>query len=674
MIERVAEQNRTQAEVQTQSRKDNILIIGAGFVGTTTAIRLLHNATHPLEINLLEKDEKQRSGGLAFSDNKAGWEHYLNIHSGRISAFREEPDDFTFWANNEADRTSWPPQWRDKEFHAYTGVARRMYQQYIDDRLEQAIANAAPGVILNRIPGEAIDVVENEDGTSTTTYLTPDIDGQAKVKEFVADQTVIATGHVDFSVPEAAVDIKDDPRFVLDQYSEEGQETIKNLGKTETAFIIGTGLSAFDAVITLLAKGHEGPIIMSSRHGYTHFTYPEGHIHDILKVDRPSFLDDQEITLEGVIEGGKEEFQKIATQFREERPDIDETIYTERILKAWEPYIAEVIQRLPSHDVKELFARYRSLAVASRIGTIPEIGGTVAEAMKAHGDQPPQVEIRKGNIQEMNQSASGQGIDISIATTDSEIPTVINAGIVINTTGQEADYTKVNSPLWRNLVDTHQTSMPHRKTGRGIEVDKHGEIINANGEKTSLLAVGPMRQGDETERRGRLGAFVFSLGTLKNQAFETAMEVLQRLEDKQAGSEGMPSLQLTGYSENATTLIANEAVNLSQRSRTESERDTLQEHVGNVVDIFVAEELIAEEQVLFINKDPQQRLEFKDRVEETSTVAVDELNQAGLESELARDSIREANKQRERIALLRLTDIAYLQETQNRRGNVVRTF
>jgi hypothetical protein len=39
-----------------------------------------------------------------------------------------------------------------------------------------------------------------------------------------------------------------------------------------------------------------------------------------------------------------------------------------------------------------------------------------------------------------------------------------------------------------------------------------------------------MRQGDETTRRGRLGAFVFSIGTLRNQCFDTAMEVLRRLE------------------------------------------------------------------------------------------------------------------------------------------------
>ncbi|WP_157240507.1 hypothetical protein [Catenuloplanes japonicus] len=38
-----------------------------------------------------------------------------------------------------------------------------------------------------------------------------------------------------------------------------------------------------------------------------------------------------------------------------------------------------------------------------------------------------------------------------------------------------------------------------------------------------------MRQGDETTRRGRLGAFVFSIGTLRNQCFDTALELLRRV-------------------------------------------------------------------------------------------------------------------------------------------------
>src|SRR5437762_13609851 len=101
-----------QPDTQPVKKKDNVVIIGGGFTGTVTAIRLIHNATKPLEITFLEKTEEKRHRGVAYSRDTAGWEHLLNIQAGRITAFREDPNDFMQWANGEADRKSWPLKWK----------------------------------------------------------------------------------------------------------------------------------------------------------------------------------------------------------------------------------------------------------------------------------------------------------------------------------------------------------------------------------------------------------------------------------------------------------------------------------------------------------------------------------------------------------------------------------
>ncbi len=74
-------------------RRPRVLVVGAGLAGTATAIRLLRFARKPLEIVLLERRR-----------------------DGRMSAFREDVNDFVRWANHEADRRTWPAPWTDFAF------------------------------------------------------------------------------------------------------------------------------------------------------------------------------------------------------------------------------------------------------------------------------------------------------------------------------------------------------------------------------------------------------------------------------------------------------------------------------------------------------------------------------------------------------------------------------
>jgi len=641
-----------------------ILIIGAGFSGTVAAIRILQNATHPLEVVLIEKcSPAQHFGGLAYGRNNISWEHLLNIQAGRITGFREEPEDFLRWIEQEADRSQWPEKWRGQAFHYSCAVPRRIYQQYLETRLQQARDQASPDTTFTLLQGEVIDLVEDRQNMLVTVTCSE----QGQQKEIIADQVILATGHLETSLPAFAHTVQDHPRFILNQYSEESYEIIQNIAKDETVFIAGTGLSAFDIVLSLFECEHKGAIILSSRNGFVHFTYPTEHIHDILQVRRPPFLDEEHLTKQRVIQAIQEEFNLIRDQWRKEKPEIEETILSERIMKAWEPYVVELVQRLHPRDVHELLTQYKSLIVTKRIGTIPEIGNKIAARMVSpDGKKPPQVQIVKGIIENMT-SDDGTSISVSLREAGKKTVTSLRAGVVFCSMGREADYAQTSHPLWRKLIDERRLVTPHKKTRRGIEVGEYGELMNADGEASRFVyAVGPMRQGDEIQRHGRTGAFVFSIGTTRNQAFETAIQALRKLEEKQGHRQkGMPQLCLSAGSDNASHLIAREAIQMSPKAQANP--SALENHLSASITSFLDEELIRLMKYMVASGETNHRNATEEHILTKQMTFAMMLKKLGLEEEVVNAVVIEAFQYIEKVAIQQLTDISTLAEKDFRR-------
>jgi uncharacterized NAD(P)/FAD-binding protein YdhS len=502
-----------------------VVIGGDGFSGKVTAITLLQHGRGPLEILSIEPVPARRGGGLAYSSLHVGWELPLNIQAGRISLFRGHRLDFLNWITHEADRTDWPEPWKSHRFGESSAVPRRVYQQYLNDREQHAVAAAAPSVVLRRIDAEVTDTWESATGV-VVRFEERVPGGGTKPVEVDTDQLVLATGHLGFVLPDFAAAVADHSAFTSSPYLAHGQRLIRDLPSDETAFIVGTALTAFDAARTLLANGHQGPIVLCSRRGLTHFVYPAEHVHDILDMPRPAFLNEPDLTAERVVEAVVEEYGSQASRLRWEMPTIPAEIIPERIIKGWEPWVVELVDRLPAEVVQYLLREFKDYIVTSRIGTIAEIANPVRGAMEPRGG-PGQVRILVGNIISMTARDDGR-IDVRVTGPGGE--EVIAAGAVICAAGQEADYTQVKSRLWRNLVDVSKLAVPHRKTRLGVEVGEHGELVDAGGRASPRISVvGPARQGDEIQRNGRLGGFTFSIGTIRNQAFCTAITVLRRL-------------------------------------------------------------------------------------------------------------------------------------------------
>lgn len=517
---------RTGVEAGTTRARDRprVIIVGAGLAGTATAIRLLRFAREPLEVVLLERRLEYRYAGAAYHRDGNPWQHVFNIQAGRMSVFREDTDDFVNWANREADRRDWHEEWAGLEFSEHDPAPRRIYQDYLADRLAEAAREAYPGVDLVELEGEAIDV--HPRGDHQEVIVRAD-----RTVSLPAAQVVLATG-LEIKTPAFAAEVLTHGAFVREPYSRDGVGKLLALRREATVVVVGSVLSAYDTAAMLLRRGHTGKIYLVSGSGSTLRTYPDDHRHGVVELPPPALIGEVYEGREVFLSRIRSEWDAACSRVRQEHPDMDRSIISERVAKAWEPHLPEILERIPSSELRWFLTQFGTVIATLRVGALPYTTRVVEQAMSALDSS---VELIVGRV---NRIAQGEpdGLVVTVAGQGPEQALV--ADLVVSNFGRESDYEKVDSELWRNLLRSG-IAVAHRRTGRGLEVTEQGTLLDPSGiGSTGLWAVGVLREGDEMVRNGRLGAFTFNLAAIKNHSIAVAAGVLERLEDFRADSTG----------------------------------------------------------------------------------------------------------------------------------------
>lgn len=496
-----------------ESSDRTVVIVGAGLGGTATAIRLLQFAREPLRVVLVERRPEYRNAGVAYHRAGNHWHHVFNIQAGRMAVFREDVDDFIGWANHEADRTDWPDPWRDHVFTESGPAPRRIYPDYLADRLAAAAREATPGATLVPADGEVVDV------EPAGARLRVVVEGPERTV-LTADHVVIATG-LEKRHPVFADAVLDHPAFVRDPYSDNGIERILALPPDAGVAVVGTLLSAYDSAALLLRSGHTGRIHMISRSGLTLRTYPTDHRHRVLTLPPPELRADRYEGRDALVQRFQAEWARACAAVARDHPDVSPVVVTERVSKSWEPYLPEILRRVPSADLRALLDSYGSLLATLRVSAVAYTTEIVDAAMREG-----QIALTTGKVEHIADAGDGRlAVSVSGAT-----PKTIQADLVISNFGRESDYARVSSTLWSNLL-AKGMAVPHRRTGRGVEVDEFGALLGADDRPAGPLSViGSPREGDEIVRNGRTGAFTFNLAAIKNHSVGVAAAVLRRLE------------------------------------------------------------------------------------------------------------------------------------------------
>lgn len=509
--------------------------------GTSTAIRLLQFAREPVQIVLLERRSDYRNAGVAHHRESNHWHHVFNIQAGRMSVFREDVDDFITWANHEADRTGWPPEWRDFTFTESGPAPRRIYPDYLAGRLAHAAREASEGVILIEADGDVVDLnVHAEHVDVVVENLSPPSGGAGNGRTVLtADHVILATG-LEQKYPSFAAEVLDHPSFVRNPYSEDGLGRILSARQDAVVAIIGTLLSAYDSAVLLLRRGHAGKIHMISRSGLTLRMYPPDHRHHVLDLPPPRLHGDTYEGREDFVRRFIEEWEHACTTVAREHPEVSSAVVTERIFKSWEPHLPEILARIPTADLRSLLDSYGSLLAMLRVGVMPYTAEKVNAAMGEDG----QIAVTAGKVDEIRGTETGT---LVVSVSGQTSTRGIEADLVISNFGRESNYERVGTELWTNLLRKGM-ACPHLRTGRGVEVDDRGHLMGSTGRPSGPISVvGSPREGDEIVRNGRTGAFTFNLAAIKNHSVEVAATVLCRLEscyDEAAMSTDVTDLEL----------------------------------------------------------------------------------------------------------------------------------
>lgn len=389
-----------------------VAVVGGGCSGVLMTRELLRCSDD--DVVLVEPGEP--GGGVAYG-NAQPW-HVLNSRAGAMSADPENADHFVRWSGAAA-----------AEFRP-----RREYGRYLREVFDEAVAGD-PGRFRLR-PGRATRIVGDADGGTVV------LDDGTAVR---ADHVVLATGGL-----AAARQPLEHPRSIDDPWA---PGVLEALPPDRPVLLVGTGLTAIDAALTLTADGRRtAPVVAVSRRGLLPLT----HTAEATPPAAPA-LDDC-ATLRDVVRA----VRSAAGEAGDWRPVVD----------GMRPFLDRLWTALTPEE-QDAFLRHLARAwECHRHRMAPEIAARVV-ALREAG----LLEIRRGGV--------------------AAWPGLADYAAVVNCAGP-GRLPGAADPLVGGLLDTGLARVgPH---SLGLDIDPAGRLVGADGRPHERLwLIGPLRRGAQWE-------------------------------------------------------------------------------------------------------------------------------------------------------------------------------
>ncbi|MES2633230.1 MAG: FAD/NAD(P)-binding protein [Pseudomonadota bacterium] len=217
-------------------------IVGAGFSGMAVAVQLLQGLQGPARVCLINRS-LSFGRGMAYGTNSPS--HLLNVPAGRMSIDPAQESGFIDYVRS-----------RGLNLRAGDFVPRSLYGDYLERCLLRAQSAAADGVKLELVEAEVLRIDMDSDGGSPVLHLSTG-------RTIEAAQVILALGNFTPRAPatQSPANWTQAP-LVNDVWS---HGVLDELDADASVLLVGTGLTAYDAVLRLLDQGHRGAITMLSR-------------------------------------------------------------------------------------------------------------------------------------------------------------------------------------------------------------------------------------------------------------------------------------------------------------------------------------------------------------------------------------------------------------------------
>jgi uncharacterized NAD(P)/FAD-binding protein YdhS len=402
-------------------KAESIAVVGGGASGVLASIHLLRDAPVPVRVVLIEP-RAELGRGVAFGTNDP--DHLFNVRASSLSALPDEPDHFALWA-----------QRRFGSGHQ-SFLPRAWYGQYLRSLLEP----------VEHVPAHAIDISPRGGGAEIALS-----DGTRRP----FDRVILAPGSSPPAWPEPLGGRE--CSWVDDPWE---PDALAALSPDDPVLLLGTGLTAVDAALSLHSAGHR-QIVATSRHGFLPAAHPDQPFPPM--VIAPPFRPTARALLEWA--------RSVADETGDWRPVIDALRpHTDELWGAMDR--SECLRLLRHLHRRWEVLRHRMAPAASRR----------IETMSISG----QLTVVPSGVQAAHVTSGG------ITAVVGDRRTRFCA--VVNCTGPGADVRRSNHPLVKRLL-AGRIVRPG-PFGLGLDTDAAGCLRSTDG---VLWLVGPLRRGEQWE-------------------------------------------------------------------------------------------------------------------------------------------------------------------------------
>ncbi|QRK04289.1 FAD/NAD(P)-binding protein [Archangium violaceum] len=235
--------------------RKQIGVIGAGLMGTSIVVqlldRILERRLDNVDITLFER-ARRFGPGLAYSTTSDS--SLTNTPAGMMSIYPQDDSHFIAWTRANQARLA-------GEFGALFPVTenafvpRRLFGLYLEEQLASARERAErAGVVLRFIPSEVVDIhVNNPEECVLET---------AEGERYHATDVVFAIGN---QPTQNFTHLERYENYFSSPYPEHLLQ--ERIDRNARVLVLGSRLSAIDAVLTLASSGHRNRITVASREG-----------------------------------------------------------------------------------------------------------------------------------------------------------------------------------------------------------------------------------------------------------------------------------------------------------------------------------------------------------------------------------------------------------------------
>jgi uncharacterized NAD(P)/FAD-binding protein YdhS len=429
--------------MSTSDTNCSIAIVGGGCSGLLVAVNLFRNGFQG-RVTVIEP-RSRLGAGLAYSTSFI--HHLLNVPAGKMSALPQQPAHFLEWLR----ANYWPDAKPDSL------APRRLYGQYLQEVLKQTL-RAGGESYFSHIRAEVIDAEAAESGARLALS-----DGMT----VRAQRVVLALGNPASCPTPSLLRRGLEDRWHLSPWL---GDALRVRFPGERILLLGTGLTAVDAVLALHNQETACQVYMLSRRGIL----PK--LHNLrVPVGAPPML------------RNRGNLRRLVQEVRGHIETARQADLCWRaIVDGLRPISNEVWQELSVKDQHRFVRHLKKYWEPHRHRMAPEICERL-DGYKASGT----LQIMAGRLQECSRGRSTQ-VRVSLKAGGER---VVDVDRIISCTGIQESYTNSPRPLIRSLMDNGLACA--NDLGMGFRTDGLGALMDGNMSPSSVFfTLGPPRRGE----------------------------------------------------------------------------------------------------------------------------------------------------------------------------------